>query len=276
MNSQELLHTSRRILISFSPKASLQEQEAALLTFFALSKQGKHVEIEGIPGASRLSLRTPKKEKTFMVTAKGLAPWVSKVYYEKDEKDLRLYFSLQDNKSLSEYMLAVGEQTHDLVLIVGDKDARRNRTEPVVLLNEFGNEKERGAFAAALLSEKELTMARLLVKSFLSLNAAGSDVLVFALSRKDLREAGANSFMLPSLILQMEEYGEPESSYACVFEEQAREHPIRILAKSGGELLKNTLTKHGKVESRGEWLLARSRFLSLREAEEELKRNLSS
>ena len=37
---------------------------------------------------------TPKKEKTFVVSLKGVAPWISKVCYKKDEKDLRLYFTI--------------------------------------------------------------------------------------------------------------------------------------------------------------------------------------
>ena len=37
---------------------------------------------------------TPKKEKTFVVSLKGVAPWISKVCYKKDEKDLKLYFTI--------------------------------------------------------------------------------------------------------------------------------------------------------------------------------------
>src|SRR3990167_2442991 len=37
---------------------------------------------------------TPKQEKTFVVSLKGVAPWISKVCYKKDEKDLKLYFTI--------------------------------------------------------------------------------------------------------------------------------------------------------------------------------------
>ena len=37
---------------------------------------------------------TPKKEKTFVVSLKGVAPFVSRVCYKKDEKDLKLYFTI--------------------------------------------------------------------------------------------------------------------------------------------------------------------------------------
>ena len=37
-----------------------------------------------------------KKEKTFAVSIKGLAPWIARVRYEKNDVDLSLYFTLKE------------------------------------------------------------------------------------------------------------------------------------------------------------------------------------
>ena len=40
-----------------------------------------------------------KKEKTFAVSIKGLAPWIAKVRYEKNNVDLNLYFTLKETET---------------------------------------------------------------------------------------------------------------------------------------------------------------------------------
>lgn len=40
-----------------------------------------------------------QKEKTFAVSIKGLAPWVAKVRYEKNDVDLNLYFTLKETET---------------------------------------------------------------------------------------------------------------------------------------------------------------------------------
>lgn len=97
------------------------------------------IESQTTPLRSLLSVeQRPYHEKAFAVCAKGLAPLVSHVYYEKDERDLRLYFMLQ--KGL------------DLTIIVGDMPpAHNNASDPLGLLFKrtfatLSREKERGVF----------------------------------------------------------------------------------------------------------------------------------
>lgn len=46
-----------------------------------------------------------KKEKIFVVSLKGVAPWISRVSYEKTEKDLKLFFTLRQGNLSTENLL---------------------------------------------------------------------------------------------------------------------------------------------------------------------------
>ncbi|MBI2573965.1 MAG: hypothetical protein HYV78_01040 [Candidatus Wildermuthbacteria bacterium] len=276
MNPQELLQTSHRILITIPSFCSLQEKEAALGMLFSLLRLGKSVETEGMPVVSRFLARTSpdKREKTFAVTAKGLAPWVSKVYYEKDDRDLRLYFTLQD-KNLSEYMLAVGEQRHDLVFIVGDKEASYNSAEPASRIVAFKDIQGHHNLIFALLSEENRQLSSLLAKAFLSAEFTGRDVLILKLSRQDFQNVGARSSLLSKFAGLVQEYGEGRFAYALLFEEASAYHPIRVLLRANSAGVKETVLRYGQNESKGAWTLVRSRFSSLEEARQEIIRDLS-
>lgn len=266
MNPQELLHTSHRILITIPSQSSLQEKEAALVMLFSLLRLGKSVEMEGMPVVSRVLSQIPqKKEKTFAVTAKGLAPWVSKVYYEKDERDLRLYFTLQD-KNLSEYMLTVGEQRHDLVFIVGDTEAVHKSVEPASRIVAFNDIQRHDNLVAALISEEDRAIAALCAKGFLSAEFAFNDSLVLTFSRKDFQDANSGPSVLPTLISFLRQHGENRLSYICAFEEAGPRHFVRVLLHTDSEKIKDALLRHGQGESKGAWTLARTRFSSLKEA----------
>ncbi len=52
---------------------------------------------------------TPKKEKTFVVSLKGVAPWVSQVRYKKDEKDLKLYFTIIVGDAANSHNSEIGQ-----------------------------------------------------------------------------------------------------------------------------------------------------------------------
>ncbi|MEK6882288.1 MAG: hypothetical protein AABY22_21900, partial [Nanoarchaeota archaeon] len=65
--------------------------QTALLLACGLKKLGKQVSIEH---AQAILETTPSQEKIFVVSLKGLAPWIAKVRYEKETNDLKLYFTL--------------------------------------------------------------------------------------------------------------------------------------------------------------------------------------
>ncbi|MDP4009120.1 MAG: hypothetical protein Q8P71_01725 [bacterium] len=108
-----LFPQAHHIHISLPSQASESELRDACILLLALKKQGKHVTVEDtditktiLP--SHILLPTPhvpantqEKDvgKMFLVSLKGLAPWISKIHYEKTEDDLKLYFTLRDSEA---------------------------------------------------------------------------------------------------------------------------------------------------------------------------------
>ncbi|MDP3981960.1 MAG: hypothetical protein Q8P70_00170 [bacterium] len=100
---------THHIHISLSSQASERELQDALTLLVALKLQGKHVTMEDtvttrkiLPSYILLPTPTPpsgKQEKVFLVSLKGLAPWISKIRYEKTRDDLQLYFSVRSSKT---------------------------------------------------------------------------------------------------------------------------------------------------------------------------------
>lgn len=97
------------------------------------------IESQTTPLQSLLSVEPhPSRERAFALCAKGLAPLVSHVYYEKDDSDLRLSFVLR--KGL------------DLTIIVGDMPSPHNRVERLYTraMRALSREKDCGVFRFAL------------------------------------------------------------------------------------------------------------------------------
>lgn len=69
-----------------------------------------------------------QKEKTFAVSIKGLAPWVAKVRYEKNNVDLNLYFTLKETQipetDLTTRILARTERIGESPLYVAEVFAK--------------------------------------------------------------------------------------------------------------------------------------------------------
>lgn len=132
---------------------------------------------------------TPKKEKTFVVSLKGVAPWVSQVCYKKDEKDLKLYFTI----------------------IVGDAKGAHN--------SEFAQLPLEAAALPAL-SGKLLTKLEFL---------EGKNLYLAAISKDEWLECQANAQDLKAGIRHIQDYIGDHSSLFLVYEEVGSPHPKGLL-----------------------------------------------
>ena len=95
MTIQERVQSSQSILILVAPNAQEPEIRLAFSLLALLQKLNKQARVDyQKPPAPNQSSAIPTG-KTFLVTLRGVAPWISKVHYEKDERDLKLYFSIQ-------------------------------------------------------------------------------------------------------------------------------------------------------------------------------------
>ena len=91
-----------------------------------------------------------KKEKTFAVSIKGLAPWIAKVRYEKNNVDLNLYFTLKETETpetdLTARILSRAERIGQSRLYVAEvfaKDFLETNTNSQALQHAIGELKEK-------------------------------------------------------------------------------------------------------------------------------------
>src|SRR3989339_172600 len=131
MDIRDLLEKSQTISILLPVQENARDLQTAFTLAYILQKKlGKRVAFEGRNVASPLAPQVkplPDKEKTFAISIRGLAPWISKIYYEKDEKDLRLYFTLKQGEILKENVSLETFPRPDLTIIVGDSTNQYNR-----------------------------------------------------------------------------------------------------------------------------------------------------
>ena len=145
---------------------------------------------------------TPKKEKTFVVSLKGVAPWVSRVCYKKDERDLKLYFTI----------------------IVGDAKGLHNSELAQLPLE---------AAALPALSGKLLTKLELI---------EGKNLYVAAVSKEEWGECQANAQDLKAGIRHVQDYIGDHSSLFLVYEETGSPHPKGLLWTKRKELQETAQT----------------------------------
>lgn len=132
---------------------------------------------------------TPKKEKTFVVSLKGVAPWVSQVCYKKDEKDLKLYFTI----------------------IVGDAQGSHNSD-----ISQFPLE----AAALPALSGKLLTKLEFL---------EGKNLYLAVISKEEWQECQASAQALRAGIRHVQEYIGDRSSLFLLYEQTGSSDPKGLL-----------------------------------------------
>lgn len=132
---------------------------------------------------------TPKREKTFVVSLKGVAPFVSRVYYKKDEKDLKLYFTT----------------------IVGDTKNSHN-SEIAQLPVE--------ATSLPALSGKLLTKLEYV---------ASKNLYLAAISKDEWLECQANAQTLKEGVKHVQDYIGEQASLFLLYEETGSPHPKGLL-----------------------------------------------
>lgn len=176
--------------------------------------------------------RHPSQETVFAVRAKGLAPLVSGVRYEKDEQDLRLYFTLQ--KGL------------DLTVIVGDAPHSHNCA---LLSASFGESDPASKLYSRISSASEHNAKR--------------EICRLLLSRRDFRDTGTNPKDIPRVFeLTRRHVGQ---SYSCLalFETRAG---AQALLQSDQKILHDVFAFVVKAERKGTWSLSLARWDSIERA----------
>lgn len=182
--------------------------------------------------------RHPSRETAFAIRAKGLAPLVSRVYYEKDEQDLRLYFTLQRGL--------------DLTIIVGDTGTSHNYEGVPRLESPLPAPTDRVDLLYARLSQ---TILRNTEKG----------VRRACIALEDFQATGATPKDLPRLIETLAQRNGDGFSTLALFETRGG---VRAVLQSSSEISHALFSSISPAARKGGWSLSLARWNSLARAQE--------
>lgn len=270
MTTKEALRSHPSILLSLPSELSQENLETSLTLYAALRLLKKEVAVRG--GSCHehvLSLLSPSKTEgpgTFVVSLKGLAPWISSVSYEKGEQDLRLFFSLNKG-TVSSDRLSLEQDASKLTIIVGDGTEKHNReSSPAVLDHQRAL-----ADAMGLLPPDQRQLARAIGILLAALSRAGSSSFTAVFSPKGSPEESARLLRLaPGALETLVSWLDGKRSFGVALSLSPRDSQ-GLLYNAGQEAAR---TFGGT--SRGPWTLFPSPGRSARELAQDMSRYFAS
>lgn len=163
------------------------------------------------------------QQKTFVVTLKGAGPWISELHYEKEEQDLKLYFTLKKEVEVN--------------VIVQDQKAQDK---------EAGEKLPLGLLAKRIVQGVEYK--------------PGSDLYISLLSKHDFQECRATPKMLGQVLKEIKGFAGENSSLVVMFEALALPESQGVLWSKNAAMRQKLLSaRQGK--ERGNWVLFQGKGL---------------
>lgn len=244
MSAPQILEKSRTVSLILPSQAQTRDKQTAFLFACGLRKLGKQVSLEytKIP-----SLASSSDEKTFVVSLKGLGPWISRVRYEKEGKDLKLYFSLtQGEISPATLSLQIQEQA-DLNIIIG------NNKDELSSITQLSDTEAKQPLLDLLYSHKD-PQTRLLGLILSKIEyMSQSNTFLAVLYKEDFQGVRSGSKNLPLLVSTLREsFGEDQSSYLFFFDSSQGAQGILWSLSSQ---LQTKFRDIAKAEQKGPWVL---------------------
>ncbi len=257
MNAERLLEESKTIAVVLPLGAPVVDTQEALLLACGLKKLGKQVSIEH----SQAPLEAPSpNERTFVVSLKGLAPRVARLRYEKDAKDLKLYFTLSRGELFPEALSLQLQNQADLTIIVGDQPLERNNTQTQLLAASMLSAREAKHPLLNLLRSQEDPQARLLGMALSQLEYISRlDLYLIALREEHLRSIHLEHKNLPLLIPELRGSFGDQSSYLFLFDSPLGAQGVLW---SSSPHLRKKFHDMGGGQQKGFWTLLRPTPLS--------------
>lgn len=158
-----------------------------------------------------------QQKKTFVVTLKGLAPWISEMHYEKEERDLKLFFSLNKEAEVN--------------IIVEDGEDRVKKLIPL-------------ATPLAPLSKKLISNVEY---------KPNSDLYITCVTQGDFALCGAAPLALKGAVEELRACGAEDSSLLVLFE--TKRGGSQGLLWSKRQEMRNRVRALNKGTEKGNWLL---------------------
>ena len=251
MNPEDLLSRSKHIAISLPGQVREQDIQTAFSLLYALKKLGKKVALEGriLEQKPFLLRQILPRDKTFVVSLKGLAPWISRVHYEKNDKDLKLFFTLQQGEISPENVAFESVSEADLTVIVGDSGQELKREGHLIT-----RARDFLPSCMELLPEASRGSVRLIGKIAAKLTYFAKTNVYFAdISQKDFKECLVSSKFLIGAVQTAQELLESQSSILLLYESFIGETKGLLWTKQ--ESLKELALSFGKGDKKGDWTL---------------------
>jgi len=255
MNPTQLLENSKTISLILSPEADATDMQKALLFACGLKKLGKQVSIEH----TQTALDTPSlKEKIFVVSLKGLAPWIARVRYEKEANDLKLYFTLNQGEISPEVLSLQIQNQADLTIIVGDK-ARLNNQGSASSTTVLSYDQVKKPLLDLLCSKEDSQIRLLGIVLSKFEYIARLDVSVITLRQQDLQDLRVDSKHIPLLVPELKESFGDHLSYLFLLDSL---QGTQGLLWSSSSLLRTKFRDIAGGQQKGPWVLLRPAPLS--------------
>ena len=248
MSAPQILEKSRTVSLVLPFQAQTRDKQTAFLFACGLKKLGKQVSLEytDMPLTSSSS-----DEKTFVVSLKGLGPWISRVRYEKEGKDLKLYFSLTQGEISPTTLSLQIQGQEDRIIIVGNKSPQNNKDEPSSTAQL--SDKEAKQPLLDLLSSQKDPQTRLLGLILAKIEyISQSNTFLAVLYKEDFRGTRSSSKNLPLLISTLRESFGDQSSYLFFFDSS---QGAQGMLWSRSSQLQAKFRDIAKAEQKGPWIL---------------------
>ena len=249
MNTSELIEKSQKVIIVLTSQATPKDSQKARALACGLKKLGKEVSIEKQNLLEQKNSSIPLK-KTFVVSLKGLAPWISRVYYEKSEKDLKLYFTLAQGEILPKDLSLQTHTQSDLIIIVGNKGGRHNSlTKDPYQLKE---QEAKQAIQTILLSSQDATTRLLGVVLFQLQYTEKFSTYLTSFKGTDFQDSQTNPKNIIGTIEHLVQHLNQKASYLILYSTEVNCNQAVLYSSQQGTA---DIIPHEKKEQRGNWTI---------------------
>lgn len=253
MLSQEMIQKSRAVDIELRPETQGKDMANALALFLALSKLGKRVRFQGqnnIPSAFSWIDAPSLSARNTILALKEVAPFLSRISYEKTDRDLRLQLALKEDTLRIENIAIEKPLETDLTIIVGDNAPQDN--------------KEILKASLMLLSPFEIPAIQLFLKILHAMQYLRAKKLCIAvLGEKDFEQARAHPKDIVPLLGELRSLGNQHVSQCILFGSQGL-----LLSKT--KRLKEKISKFFQTTQKGDWLLLKLGKQEVQKAKEKI------
>jgi len=276
MNPQELIEQSQHIYITLPTRKEASDVQTALTLFAALRKLGKNVRLQDIKAQTPVAQdQSAQEQQTFVVSVKGLAPWISRVSYEKSDQDLNLYFTLH-TKEIAGQRPSLPQKPTDLNIIVGDNRSQDNAGQPKDSSLVVEATKELTTFALQLLSQEQHPETKLLGAVLTDMDYVKEKWLYISqLRTSDFENSGTTELQLKHIIQELKTYFGSENSYLILFE-SLLSHRTKGLLWSPRKNLQDEIMLYGSGEGKGNWVLFSLAQKELAQVHKEIVRQVTA